>query len=84
MCVTANPFFTSIVILAGLFSFTFVFFPQTQCMDGPSAFRSGETHTGLMKNNILIPPLLMVVGFSEIFPKKKKKQQKKNIFSVVS
>lgn len=71
MYVTADSFFASVMILMGLFSFTFVFFPQTEC-------RTGKTSAGLMENNILIRPLLMVVGFGEI---KKQKKQQKYVFS---
>lgn len=54
----------------GLFSFTFVFFPQTECIDGYAVNGAGETSTGLIKNNNLIQSLLIVVGFDEIQKKK--------------
>lgn len=47
-------------------------------MDGSSVFRTGQTSAGLIKNNILFQPLLMVVGFGEI------QKKKKNILSVVN
>lgn len=51
MCVTDDSFFARIVILMGLFSFTYIFFPQTKYLDSPSVFSSGETSAGKIKLN---------------------------------